>query len=525
MDESEIEVMKLSLTDHFAPRAYVRLAMVWPFDHTKEAEAAERIRTGLHCLFIRYPYLAGYLAMSLDGEGIDTRLDAMEIHYPNTIHAVSKPQFVIKHPNKDEFPYTYDELHAEGMPGNKLLNHLLTTVPHVPDLGTPQPVVSVTANFFEGGLILHLAFLHVIGDGTGMNLLLREWCDFVRDGTTPQTIKRRSLPGRHTILQPKKRRNGTRNEFPTGYAMVDPAEGPTGINSVKHLGLPHPVSARVFTFSHERLHGLKDALNHVLRTAGYQFWISTNDCINAMLWLYVTRARILDIRETRTTYFMPVDVREKRFELGNLEDYSGNATILAQVTCHVEDFLEPPGHESEDGLPNNAEHAPDTPMLEMMRDTIARDFTKVTVKEHKDFGILAHLVQLLRQSVNNVDAPYIQERLSFMLTALPKCHLVRWNFHNYFGPDFFCTSWINFGADTKWAIPGTLSEYPTFLRKPYVPDDGSSVVLPRRKDVPHAEDKTRTVKPPYEIWVQLREDHLRNLCEADSLGGWADRIA
>ena len=522
MDDPGIQVMPLSLPDHFAPRSYVRLAMIWPFDNSKEVEAAERIRTALHCLFVRYPYLAGYLVMTLGTEGADTQLNSMEIQYPNTIRSVGAPQYVVNHPSKHDFPYTYDELQAEGMPGSKLVNGLLTTAPHIPDLSKAQPVVSVTANFFQGGLILHLSFLHIIGDGTGMHLFLTEWCDLLRNGTLPDTVHRKLVADRSFLLQPKAMVDP--NPFPVGYDMVKPEEGPTGINSVKKVNNTHPVSARVFSFSHDRLHGLKDALNETVGSSEKDFWISTNDCINALLWLYVTRARAQDIKEIpNTTYFTPVDVRHKRFELGLREDYPGNATMIAQVTLPTSDFWASPSHDSEDAPMTHS--APDTPMQEMLGDTIARNFTKVTVKDHKDFHMLTKLASILRKSINDVDTTYVQERLSFMANILPKAHLVRWNFRNYFGPDFFCTSWVNFGADTIWGIPGTLSKHPTSLRKPYCPDDGSSVVLPRRKEIPDKSGKNRAVKPPYEIWVQLRQDHLENLCAKDSLGGWADRAA
>lgn len=529
--------MGLSLTDHFAPRAYVRLAFVWPFDNAREAEAVEQIRTGIHCLFTRYPFLGGYLVMNLSTEDASKPRGAMEIHYSDKICSISEPQYVINHLTVEDFPYTYDELDAKGMPGSKLLNGLLSRVPHVPDLSRPQPVVSVTVNFFQGGLILHLAFLHVVGDGTGMNELLKEWCDFVRNGTSPQTVKTRVLEDRRILIKPEEVNSG--DAFPTGYEIVNPEEGPTGINSVPNVGLPYPVSARVFTFPHSRLHALKEALNEIVGIPE-KFWVSTNDCINAMLWLYVTRARVEEIGGIpNTTYFTPVNIRSTIFKkpidsqrkIKARNEYLGNATMLAQVTYPLHAFLGSSNGHLEDTRSINVDDTPDSPMQETLDAAMAWKLLKTTIKGHKDFNVLAKLVKTLRQSINNVNEAYIQDRLSFMATMLPRCHLIKWNFRNYFGPDFFCTSWVDFGADTEWGIPGTLSKYPTYLRKPYVPDDGSSVVLPRikgeKKNKGHKNELPEWIVPPgpYEVWVQLREDHLQKLCEKNGLGGWADRIA
>ena len=524
--------------DHYAPRAYVRLAIVWPFNNSQEVEAVEKMRTGIHCLLNRYPYLAGHLVTLFKTEPVRPGQGLMEIHYPDNIHSVKEPHFVVNHLSKEDFPYTYDELDAEGMPGNKLINGLLTKVPHVPDLGKPQPIVSITANFFQGGLILHTSLLHVAGDGTGMNFILQQWCDFVRNGDSPQTIAPNILDDRRTLIQPNEMK--TSDGFPTGYEMVTPKEGPTGINAIRNRGLPHAVGAHTFVFSTERLRLLKDKINEKVGVEN-EFWVSKNDCINAMLWLYATRARAEDIGdESHTTFFTPVDIRNKvklRHGPKNFRNYDGNATLLAQVTHPLKELLHPLNELLEssnsppvEALDTDVNDTPDTPMQGILNDEFAMKFRFAAIESHRDLDILSKLARVLRQSVKKVDDPYIQQRLSFMSTALPQSHLVKWNFRNFFGPDFFCTSWEDFGADAKWRIPGTLSECPTYLRKTYVPDDGSSVVLPRKKGKPAAKvnnngDVDWIEEPgPYEVWVQLREDHMQKLCAMDSLGGWADRI-
>jgi hypothetical protein len=213
-----------------------------------------------------------------------------------------------------------------------------------------------------------------------------------------------------------------------------------------------------------------------------KLWITSNDCLNALLWLYVTRARLPDISRhwKETSYISAVNVRS-RMEPVLLPLYMGNATLLAQTSRPLEAFYPAKGPEL---LPYTA-----------------------------DLPILRELALAIRQSIIDVDAKFVRERLQFFhQTSNPT--KARYGFRNYLGPDFFNTSWSDFGASLKWAIPGTLTELPAYSRKPYIDDDGSSVILPRRKDHPQA---------PYEIWVQLQEDHMAAL--ESSLRPFVERIA
>lgn len=94
-----------------------------------------------------------------------------------------------------------------------------------------------------------------------------------------------------------------------------------------------------------------------------------------------------------------------------------------------------------------------------------------------------------------------------------------------FGSDIYITSWLNFGADLCWGIPGTdngkdsLAGRPEFIRRSYGPGDGGMIFLPRRRQ------PVDGAEAPFEILVRLAEEDMeRVLSEEGGLSTWADAI-
>lgn len=94
-----------------------------------------------------------------------------------------------------------------------------------------------------------------------------------------------------------------------------------------------------------------------------------------------------------------------------------------------------------------------------------------------------------------------------------------------FGSDIYISSWLNFGADLHWGIPGTdlgkdsLAGRPEFIRRSYGPGDGGMIFLPRRRQIANEKEA------PFEILVRLAdEDMTRVLNEEGGLSCWADAV-
>jgi trichothecene 3-O-acetyltransferase len=89
-----------------------------------------------------------------------------------------------------------------------------------------------------------------------------------------------------------------------------------------------------------------------------------------------------------------------------------------------------------------------------------------------------------------------------------------------FGPDLYITSWLNFGADNIWNIPGTTSERPEYIRRATDRrSDGGVIILPRRRAV--IDDQ----EAPYEILVRLASEDMQRLEEEEGgLCSWTERV-
>jgi hypothetical protein len=93
-----------------------------------------------------------------------------------------------------------------------------------------------------------------------------------------------------------------------------------------------------------------------------------------------------------------------------------------------------------------------------------------------------------------------------------------------FGFDIYLSSWMNFGADIKWGIPGTdlnarsLQGRPEIIRRTYGPSDGGIQIMPRSCELMDG-------KAPYEVMVRLATVDMETLLnEKGGLASWAERI-
>lgn len=137
------------------------------------------------------------------------------------------------------------------------------------------------------------------------------------------------------------------------------------------------------------------------------------------------------------------------------------------------------------------------------------------------------LIQTIRQvqrTISKVDNEWVSEHLGFFKSVETiKDTEVGLAFR--FGMDMYMTSWMNFGADLQWRIPGTdldensLGGRPEFIRRSYGVADGGMMIMPRRRHMANREEA------PYEVMVRLAKvDMERLLQEEDGLSKWAERI-
>lgn len=145
----------------------------------------------------------------------------------------------------------------------------------------------------------------------------------------------------------------------------------------------------------------------------------------------------------------------------------------------------------------------------------ARSVTTATI-----LGVIAEI----QRTIQGVDDKWVTRHLNFFKTV-DQITDTEVSLALNFGSDMYISSWLNFGADLSWGIPGTdqgkqsLAGRPEFIRRTYGPSDGGMIFLPRRRQPVNQEEA------PFEILVRLaEEDMTRVLNEEGGLRSWADAV-
>lgn len=137
---------------------------------------------------------------------------------------------------------------------------------------------------------------------------------------------------------------------------------------------------------------------------------------------------------------------------------------------------------------------------------------------------ILQVIKKIKETILDVNNDWISRHLTFFRTIEritdTECALAL-----TFGSDIYITSWLNFGADLRWGIPGTdldsgsLDGRPEFIRRSYGPGDGGMIFLPRRRE------PTNGTEAPFEVLVRLADEDMdRVLNEQGGLSSWADAV-
>jgi hypothetical protein len=125
----------------------------------------------------------------------------------------------------------------------------------------------------------------------------------------------------------------------------------------------------------------------------------------------------------------------------------------------------------------------------------------------------------INRTISQVDDAWVWRHLAFFKSRTPiKDTEPELKFR--FGPDLYITSWMNFGADHIWNIPGTASGRPEYIRRTSERNaDGGMTILPRRREIVDGKEA------PYEMLVRLATEDMQRLeAEPSGLRSWAERV-
>lgn len=329
-DDPPDEVITISDVDSMYLKMYLPITSTYKLSEDFDRDIViTNLCKGLQKTTTEYRFLGGYLRADCKGNFVKRGAD-----HPNiTVH--------INHLEHTEFP-SYHELEQREFPFSNLdeqhlpqsLN-LLADPTTRPDEGFPTIVIQL--NLIRGGLIIGAAFHHQCVGAKGIDVVMARWAANTRalfTGIPPPPFN----PG---CLNPKTLTSTT----PLSPDRIPEVEAK--IKVVKYVPVlpesqaqPLETAQTIFHFPTSSLVALKAST--ISREPGQ--WVSTYDCITAVMWRAMTRARLPrqgvspDDASRRISIMHPVDVRSYT-NPPIPEAFPGNSIGMASVESSVQRLL------------------------------------------------------------------------------------------------------------------------------------------------------------------------------------------
>lgn len=251
---------------------------------TTTSQVVATLERGVQDLVKAIPYLGGEVYVDkdkLDPEAYGTT----KLIYPcgdgNSILRVND----VRH----KLPRYYQISKAKA-PFDMLDGSLLTPVNGFPDSydlsDRPKPVLMVQANFVAGGLLLCVAGLHNVMDGTGLGETIKLFAASCRGDKLPENLVAAANTERAQLIPPvlpsEKPRDlaHLRFSFSTRSDTKEPSVTPDALVWV------------YFRLSPSSLTELKAEASTECSAKSNVPWITTNDAVAALVWKSLTTARL-----------------------------------------------------------------------------------------------------------------------------------------------------------------------------------------------------------------------------------------
>lgn len=288
--EPKDKVFPVSILDCIMPRMLVPVTCTYQLAEGADKEAIlSNVCDGLRRLLGEYEFLAGDLHEPEDGGRAFVRRTAAHATFEVRVQDVTV--------SDPDFP-SFRKLKEQHFPPSHL-DHMIPAQDLVAQDGKGVPAMVVQLNLIHGGLVMGIAVHHLLVDARALDLLLARWAAHSRSALDPT---------RHPPLSPPAPRDLDR------AALARPASGATGAcapdyrrQAVASLvyspgGLPAPkisleaMDRHIWHIPASKLAALKASAAPDPAAApaagAAQRWVSTNDCITALMWRAVTRSRL-----------------------------------------------------------------------------------------------------------------------------------------------------------------------------------------------------------------------------------------
>ncbi|CAI6342351.1 unnamed protein product [Periconia digitata] len=477
-----VETLHLSILDQCAVRCYTPILKIFPFPKKDQiGSATSAIQAGLQLTLETFPFLAGTVQPANSESG------KLSVTYERVVPDVITANLFSASsilPPKECF-HTYKQLKRDGMPQsfftgemfcpNALRNHpgVLRNAEGIMDCKHAVPVLAVEVFFIAGGLVLSMYSHHSVCDGVGMHNFWKHFAANVycqRSGRLPPSLE--------SFIDESTLRLQIDSNIPTfGKAPRVGVYGPC--NYTPTLPDTAPCTARIFALSAERIRAMRDELGRLVKTVTP---ITQCNILAALVWIHVTRARhkrLVQHGHTDTRIGIAVNLRE-RVKPQLQPSYMGNMALMARATASIARF--------------NAESC----------------VTSATI---------VPAIQAINGAISNATNAWAQRHFAYF-QSIDRIIDTEISLQFNRGPDLYITSWMHFGAEYEWDIPGTTSKSPEYIRRTHSPSDGGVIIMPRRIEV-----DTCGREAPYEVLIRLASEDMGGLVNKEGgLASWSERV-
>lgn len=297
---------EFSPLDEIIPPLYAALIFAFPCPSKAERlRALQILQDGLSRTVAQRPYITGEIARD---EPARARPGHLILKVPSTPHdiRIDLNDMTIA---GQEFPCSYEELRAAGMPHSKLDARVLA--PLAAGIGTTRKVITARMNFIPGGCLLTMCLSHAFTDAWGISVIVGQWAKNCRELQEPSDHVAAKVDTRTEETKPLSvRRSGTLEDYerlkhrPELWRLLGldwkarDAIEPLACSDPFSPGAAERAEGRVmitsvFSFSPAALKRLKrDASPNAPDPSGESpAWISTKDAVAAFMWQHIMRAR------------------------------------------------------------------------------------------------------------------------------------------------------------------------------------------------------------------------------------------
>ncbi|KAK8233896.1 transferase family-domain-containing protein [Phyllosticta capitalensis] len=462
--------MELSILDQTSPHFYIRQLFCFEFDHRSTGPALYGLHHALEAPIAQWPVLAG---MVIPGQDPDSKHNLKSVRYQTPL---PRPLYGTHLFAMQWLSANYQELLARGMPQSELKTGSLSSLPWNSKPGQAYPVFGLQVNFLEGGLILCFTLSHTVLDGVSKDAIFECFGRNMRMDTP--TFKNLHVQSREFVDLCRSKSTNINVHTCPEYRYDNTPPPP----------LTRQATGRVFVFDAHRIAELKDSVMKYLQTTASDAWASTSDCLCALLWVSVMQVRARRLSPSTNVKFSQSVNARRQFSLP--QSYFGNAFLQPFASARLGDLL------------NSSE----TDCLEELPD----DLLKIAT--------VAKAALNIRAAIQEVDKDYAQQRLDLWASLQDPSSTLHAFWRALDMPDtgIFLSSWVNFGADVDFAIPGTTTGCAQYVRKPWSASEGACNILPRKGGTKGDAD--------WEVLVQLSVEDMERLCVETEFGRLANKV-